>query len=248
MMLRLAAVLLAFLLLCGAARSETLVVDLSSDRIEVTSAFQGTRITLFGVIERDLQTVARHGPYDIVVVVKGPREDVLVQRSGRRFGIWVNVSSQDFRDIPSYYGLFTTPAPSTLVDEWLADVARPDDRTAAPFVGTRSDFFHAVNDFREARGVWVRRIGGVEMLTDRFFRAVIPLPDIAKHGSYDVTVYLFADGAMLDTDESQFEVAKVGFEQQLFELSRQSPLAYGVAVVALALVTGYVGGVVFHRN
>jgi hypothetical protein len=47
---------------------------------------------------------------------------------------------------------------------------------------------------------------------------------------------------------TSFVIAKVGFEQRLFDLSRSAPLLYGLAAVALALVTGYVGGVVFRRS
>ncbi|MEM0907376.1 MAG: TIGR02186 family protein [Pseudomonadota bacterium] len=228
------------------AQAERLVVDLATDLVEVTSEFGGTSIALFGVVERDGQTVSRPGRYDVVITVRGPPHDVLVQRKARRLGIIVNTDGQLFPGTPSYWGVFTTPADDDTVDRWLSLVSDPDHVPAHMWEDTA--LIDAVSAAREEAGLWTRQLGGVEMLTERFFRTSIPLPGLVEHGTYDIDVVLLSGGVPLDTATTSFKVFKVGFEQKLFSLSRNQPLIYGVGVLALAILTGYVGGVVFRRN
>jgi hypothetical protein len=65
--------LAAFLLPATQASAERLVTTLSTSRVLIASNFTGADVVLFGSVERDAQTVARRGGYDIVVTVTGPR-------------------------------------------------------------------------------------------------------------------------------------------------------------------------------
>lgn len=241
--------LLAALVLFAAtpAAAERLVVALSTDVVRIASNFAGDDISLFGVIERDAQAVSRIGPYEIVVIVKGPPQSVLVQRRVRRFGIWVNSAGETFEGIPSYYGLFTTEGGRPLVDEEEGPTEDPSMRWLGDHE-ERSELRRAIADRRRALGLYVEDYGAVDRLTRTFFRTEIPLPSLVNDGIYNVNVVLYSDGVPLDVVSTQFVIAKVGFEQRLFEWSRTTPLLYGLAAVALALVTGYVGGVVFRRS
>lgn len=240
--------LCAALLVARPGAAEELVVDLSTDTIHIASDFSGTSIALFGVVERDAQTVARGGAYEIGVIVRGPPNDVLVQRKVRRFGIWVNAEGENFKRVPSFSGLFTTPEPGSQLQGLLQEADAPKGGPFAPLEGERAMLFQAYAGNAAQDGLYVRDIGGVEMLTDRFFRTLIPLPDVAPDGHYTVDVLLFVGGVLLDRHEMSFQVDKFGFEQKVSDMSRQQPLLYGFLVVTLALVTGYVGGVVFRRS
>ena len=52
-MIRLIALLLAFLALAAPLRSEEIVADLSQDRISISTNFDGTEILVFGAIKRE---------------------------------------------------------------------------------------------------------------------------------------------------------------------------------------------------
>jgi uncharacterized protein (TIGR02186 family) len=68
----------------------------------IASNFTGADVVLFGSVERDAQTVARRGGYDIVVTVSGPRETIVTFRKQRIAGIWVNADQRTFVRVPSY--------------------------------------------------------------------------------------------------------------------------------------------------
>jgi uncharacterized protein (TIGR02186 family) len=161
--------------------------------------------------------------------------------------VWVNTSGQRFGGIPSYYGLFTTAN----AEDIAQTLSRPGEDPSLRWLGgsaQRDALRQAIAERRRAQGLYMERYGAVTMLTDTFFRTAIPLPSVVNDGVYRVNVLLYADGVPLDTAHTRFLIAKVGFEQQVFDWSRRRPVLYGLAAVALALVTGYVGGVVFRRT
>lgn len=242
---RLVALALVFVAL--PAHAERLVADLSTPLVSIESNFAGSEIALFGVIERDDQTISRPGPYQIIATVAGPIEDVLVQRKERRFGIWVNGEGHLFTDMPSYYAIYATESARDL----LEDGGRAQELSVhmLGFLSEqREPFRAALERQRLANGQFRETIGAVDLVTRNFFRALVRLPAIAEAGTYAVRVNLYANDVLLDTHVQTFALRKGGFGAQLWALSRERPFLYGIATVALALFTGYVGGVVFRRN
>lgn len=231
----------------GPAVAERLIADLSTPLVQIESDFTGSDIALFGVIERDAQTISRPGPYQVIATVAGPIQDVLVQRKERRFGIWVNGEGHTFTDMPSYYAIYASES----AGELLADGGEAESLSVhmLGFLGERREPFREALEMSRLRsGQFRETVGSVDLLTRNFFRALIRLPAIAEAGTYTVKVHLLADGVLLDTHLNTFELRKAGFGARLWAASRDQPLLYGLATVVLALVTGYVGGVVFRRN
>jgi hypothetical protein len=63
------------------APAQPLVADLSSHLITITSSYTGTDLLLFGAVEQG---------GDVIVVVHGPTEPLVVRRKERVAGVWVN--------------------------------------------------------------------------------------------------------------------------------------------------------------
>src|SRR6185295_15828610 len=82
----------------------------------ISSNFTGADVVLFGSVERDAQTVARRGVYDIVVTVRGPLETIVTYRKERVFGIWVNADSRTFVDAPSYLTVLSNRTINDIAD------------------------------------------------------------------------------------------------------------------------------------
>src|SRR2546421_11435300 len=81
------AILLA---LVSPAAAEKLITTLSTSRVLIASNFTGADVVLFGSVERDAQSVARRGGYDVVVTVTGPRGTVVTFRKESVVGFWIN--------------------------------------------------------------------------------------------------------------------------------------------------------------
>lgn len=254
-----AAFLLAVLLAMAATpvAAERLVISLSNHRVMVTSSYTGVDLVLFGSVERDQATVPRRGGYDVAVTVTGPRDSERVRRKGRVAGIWVNVDSRTFVDVPSYLAVLSNkPTESIAAADTLRRLQVGFDNFLLPqHIGP--DVADVVKDdpFRQAfvrlkrqHRLYIERENAVTFLTPTLFRADVPMPANVPFGIYEVNVKLFADGAMIAQSASALEVIKVGFEQFVADAARDYSFLYGLATAMLALLTGWFASVVFRRD
>ena len=249
---------LAIVLALGApAKAERLITTLSTSRVLIQSNFTGTDVVLFGSVERDAQTVARRGGYDIVVTVTGPRENILTFRKERVFGIWVNTDSRTFVKAPSYLTVLSNRTITDIADintlrrtqTGLARILLPQEIGPDIADSIRDDpFRQAFLRLKIDQRLFSEQQNGVTFLTPALFRATIPIPDNAPTGSYEIDVKLFADGALLARTQTAMEVVKVGFEQVVANAARDHGLLYGLATALMALLTGWFASVVFRKD
>ena len=239
------------------AKAERLVTTLSTSRVLISSNFTGTDVVLFGSVERDAQTVARRGGYDIVVTVTGPREDILTFRKERMFGIWVNADSRTFVKAPSYLTVLSNRTITDITDintlrrtqTGLARILLPQEISGDIADSIRDDpFRQAFLRLKIERNLYRETQNGVTFLTPALIRAAIPIPDDAPTGNYDIDVKLFADGTLLSRQQTAMEVVKVGFEQFVASAARDYGLLYGLATALMGLLTGWFASVVFRRD
>jgi uncharacterized protein (TIGR02186 family) len=242
---------------CASARAERLVVALSNHRVAIASNFVGEDLVLFGTIEPDGNTMSRHGDYDLVVTVTGPRRTFRTRRKGRVLGIWVNVDSREFVNVPSYLAVLANRPLDRIAN---ADTQRRlqiglDDFLLTQRIGP--DIADTVPDdpFRQAfvrigreQHLYRESDKAVTFLTPSVFRAAIPLPANVPTGSYAIDVKLFVDGAMVTRTNTALEIIKVGVEQYVADAARDNGLLYGLAAALLALLTGWFASVVFRRD
>ena len=240
----------------GPAAAERLVASLTNHRVMITSNYTGVELVLFGSVERDATTIGRHGPYDIVATIIGPREPLRTRRKQRVLGIWVNTAARTFVDPPSYLAVLTSrPLDAITSAENARRLQLGIANTPFPEL-INNDIGEVSNDpFRAAlvrlmreRGLYSEQSNAVTFLTPTLFRAAISLPAQVPIGSYMVDVKLFADGNVIAQTDSAFEIVKVGFEQFVVNAARDHGLLYGLATALMALFTGWIASVAFRRD
>ncbi|TIV23124.1 MAG: TIGR02186 family protein, partial [Mesorhizobium sp.] len=97
--------------------TESIQIGLSTDAISITAGFSGADLTIFGSLENPDPLIARQGRYDVVVVLEGPPRPVVVRRKDRVLGVWINLDSETFENVPVSYSVATTRP--------LQDIAEP---------------------------------------------------------------------------------------------------------------------------
>ena len=154
----------------------------------------------------------------------GPKQTIVTRRKERVLGIWTNMASRTFVNVPSYLAVLSTqPFEPVHRLRTRCGACRSASTTSccrsrsAPTigdVGARRSVPRQLHPAQDSSiALYVQKTNGVTLLTPTVFRAEIPLPAEAPFGNYDVDIKVFADGAMIARATSAFEMVKVGFEQ-----------------------------------
>lgn len=245
---------LALILAASPAGAERLVTQVSQDEVSITSSFAGQTLTLFGSVEPEAGAAERfvEGPYHIIITVTGPLQNRVARRKTNQFGIWLNSAQAEFERFPSFYQVLSDAQLGNITDPiTLAEKQIPLESqsryTAKSGWWDALAFGGELVRLMQDKGLFKLNENGVVFRSDTFYFAQVTLPSDAPPGPYLAHTYLIKDGKVIAEKSDGFSVRKIGFERFLGQSARTQPLLYGLVCVALALFTGWLGGVVFRR-
>ena len=245
--------LAGFAPLLMAQAKPVLVPDISSRSIQIRYSFSGAQLLLFGAILYPGGKVPAHAA-DIVVVLKGPVEPILLREKHKIAGIWMNADSNRFRSAPSFYAVASSRPVRDLVDERTAAIYELGlgDLQLSPGGGALPDkerrFEAGLLDLRERQGLFAEADHGVEISNGVLYRARIAIPSQVPVGTYTTETFLIDRGKVIAAATRDVEVGKVGFERYIALAARQHGFLYGLAAVALSLTLGWAAAIAFRRR
>ncbi|MEP6565408.1 MAG: TIGR02186 family protein [Mesorhizobium sp.] len=235
--------------------TESIQIGLSTDAVSITAGFSGADLTIFGSLENADPLVARQGRYDVIVVLEGPPRPVVVRRKDRVLGVWVNLQSETFENVPMSYSVATTRPLQDITEpnsyKQLSLGAsnlymQPTDAGDSP--ATIAEFTTALRERKSATGLYSENVGGVQFLSQNLFRATVRLAPNVPVGTHKARAFLFKSGLFIKESSAQLEIRKSGFEQSVFRVAHDYSFLYGVFAVSLAMVTGWLGRLIFRRD
>jgi uncharacterized protein (TIGR02186 family) len=246
------------------AEAPSIVAALTHETVEIREDFTGQELVLYGAT-RGL-TIQD----EIVVVLRGPEQDLRVMRKERRFGIWVNSDAMAFEDVPSYYAiasslplediatpqeLYSSGVGLPYVLRAIQAASAPDDTLALETPQAPSGDLEATHPYLAAieragqrTALFAEAQRGVEVLDGGLFRATITLPPLTPVGNYVADVYLFRSGRVIASRSASLRVEKAGLERFVYDLAHERPWSYGLICVILAMGAGYLANVAFSRR
>ena len=240
----LAAMVLAVDVAVAQGVSETLVADLSSHLIAITPDFTGVDLLLFGTTD---------GTGDVVVVIRGPQNDVVMRRKERVAGVWVHTDSVAFKGVPGYYALAANQ-PLELLDAEaefaFAQIGVENlrlDAVDAPTGTSHGTFRNALVESMRRKQLYPVEIEPVTFVGERLFRTSIRFPANVPTGAYSAEVYLIKDGQVVTAEITPLAVRKSGFGADVFLHAHRHPASYGAVAVVFALVAGWVASAPFRK-
>lgn len=236
----------AALAIAGLARAagEPLEVDLNARFIAVTAGFTGATVDLYG---------ATDGAGDVIVVVRGPPMDITMRRKERVAGIWINAVSLEFDNVPGYYHVAASrplgeiATPETLTASVIGVDRLPLAMNAAVAAPEASEWRAALVRVQQRSGLFPQQVGKVSFRGTRLFTTRLVLPANVPTGHYDVDVLLVEDRHIIGHRQAQLEVRKTGFEAGVHSFAHERPALYGLIAIVIALVAGWLAGLVFRR-
>jgi len=234
---------------------EGIQIGLSQDNVSITAGFSGADLTIFGSLDDADPQVARQGRYDVIVVLEGPARPIVVRRKDRVLGVWVNLESETFTNVPVSYSVASTRP--------LQDITQPESyRRLSLGTGniymqpaeadqnpvTIAEFTRALRERKAAAGLYSENPGGVQFLSPSLFRATVRLAPDVPVGTHKARAFLFKNGLFVKESSAQLEIRKSGFEQTVYRLAQNHGLFYGFLSVSLAMATGWLGRIVFRKD
>jgi uncharacterized protein (TIGR02186 family) len=238
-------ILVSLLIICSAfyANARPIIADLSLRSIPIDSGFNGTDILLFG---------ARNDAGDIVVVVRGPETSYTVRQKSQIAGVWVNRDKVEMHHARGYYSVAASRPLDELYNDtllqvlgvgvdnihWHIDAASNMDST--PFV-------EAFVANKELDKLYQPTVKSVNFIGDTLFRTLIHFPETIPKGTYSAEVYLFSDGALVGMQTTPLEVYKTGADAFIYEFAHNHPAFYGLFAIAIALLAGWLAGIIFRK-
>lgn len=234
------------------AMAEGLVSTVSNANVAITSSFDGETLSLFGNIEPDEQQARAKGPYEIIIAITGPSVARVARLKTDNFGLWMNTEQVEFSPFPTYYHVLASNPLDHITEHQVLEDQHilPDAQTHLanqPASPTTERFGAELVRLMTQKGLFGVNERGVTFLSPTAYVAQLTLPADISNGLFITQTYLFKNGQLLATRGDSFTVNKTGFERFLFTSAHEHPLLYGLACVALAIGTGWLGGLVFRR-
>jgi uncharacterized protein (TIGR02186 family) len=230
-----------------------LVPDISARSVQIQYSFTGAQLLLFGAILYPGGRVPTREA-DVVVVLKGPVQPIVVREKQKLAGIWTNADSNRFRSAPGFYAVASSKPISDLVDERTAAIYELglQNLQLSPGGGAQPDkerrFEAGLLDLRRRQGLYYENPKGVEISESVLYRARISIPSQVPVGTYTAETFLIARGKVIAAATKEIEVGKSGFERFVAETAVRHEVAYGLVAVILPLLLGWAAATAFRRR
>jgi len=230
-----------------------LVPDISARRVEIRYTFTGAQLLLFGAIIYPGGRAPTR-PADIVVVLRGPVQPILLREKQKIAGIWMNADSNRFRSAPSFYAVASSKPVSELVDDRTAAIYEMglNNLQLSPGGGALPEkerrFEAGLLDLRKRQGLYSENAHGVEINESVLYRATITIPSQVPVGTYTAETFLVDRGKVLAAATRDIQIDKSGFERFVALAARRHRLIYGLAAVILSLAMGWAAAAIFRRR
>lgn len=240
------------LLLMGATKPE-LVPDVSARAVEIRYSFTGAQLLLFGAVLYPGGRVPDR-PADIVVVLRGPDQPILLREKQKVAGVWMNADSSRFRSAPSFYSVASSRPVRELVDDRTAAVYELGLKNlqlspgGGSLPGKERRFENGLLELRTRQGLFAENPHGVEVSGGVLYRAVISIPSQVPVGTYTAETFLIDRGRVLAAATRDVHIGKSGFERWVALVARRHAFAYGLAAVMLSLGLGWAAAMLFRRR
>lgn len=231
------------------AQRPVLVPDVSQRHIRILYSFTGAELLLFGaILYPGGRQPGAEKPVDIVVVVKGPTQSVLVREKERVAGIWINADRLRYRSAPSFYAIASARPIEQVVDdrtraiyELGLDSLQLSPASSAP-ADEQDRFARGMVDLQRRAGLYYAAPHAVAITGGVLYRARVAIPARVPVGRYTAETFLIQGGHVLTAATTTVEIEKVGFERFVARAAQRDSIAYGLVAVVLSVGLGWAAG------
>ncbi|WP_373491418.1 TIGR02186 family protein [Parasphingorhabdus sp.] len=229
-----------------------LVPEVSQDRISIRGDFNGAQLLLFGAITYPPGT-RNTEQADIVVVLKGPVESIVVREKQQIAGIWINAASSEFRSAPGFYAIASSKPVDQIVDSKTADIYELGlnhlQLSPAGAIDSREldRFVNGLVDLNSRGNLFKNLPNSVKITNSVLYQARINLPASVPVGDYTAETFLILDGRIEAAEVKEITIEKIGMGRFITNLSQNNGFLYGLIAVFISVFLGWSAGYLFRK-
>ena len=229
------------------ANTSTLVVDLSTKEVKVSSSFVGTNVMVFG-------TNNQHD--NIIVVIMGPHETTTVRKKQRVSGIWINREKMEFKEVPGFYAIASTRPLNEIAEQRLLKRHNIGIRNTITdnFIYQEQKEIQNYRSFKEAlirgkkkKGLFLDDPLKIDVISERLFKASFHFPNNMTTGKYTVNVFAFREKSLVNMVSKTISVEKTGIGADVFKFAKEQSALYGLIAIVIAVLSGWIASVIFRK-
>lgn len=233
--------------------TENIEIIVTTNTITLDTNFAGRNVYIAGVLENADPYLRRQGRYDIIVVMEGPIRPMVMREKKRKLGVWVNADALTFTGVPQFYAMATTRE--------IRDITSPINYKrlglGLEYLPLRSDdpdekkvklFRDELIKLKSEQHLYSENIGAVTFGSAALFSANFKLPANIPVGHHTIHAYLFRDGEFIETVSTELEIVKAHTAYAIYRSAHNHSTFYGFVAVFVAILTGFLGRLVFRKD
>ena len=204
---------------------------LDTYNIEINSSFLGKEIMLFG---------QKNANRDIVIIFEGNKQEANLDTKVKKGLFWVN-TSKSLSDIPSFFGIFTTPKKS-LNEIFLI----PKITEKHNLISNFSEGLFQIRKALKAKGLYYEE--QLEVSEGNLFYKKFEIPDNISEGDIKIYFYEIFDGEILSSNEKNLSIEKKGLTSNLENLLREQSFFYVFILIVFSIAFSLISNLIFRKK
>ena len=230
----------------GEVRAAPSELTVRPDVVRIGTWYDGAKLHVRANIPRGCQAVLE---------LTGEQGQTRLMRKERYWGMWKNGAEILEQGAPVLYQAMSTDpkllgrSKETIPWGYDAMAGKVAFTGAARKMANRQLFeeFLRLKESLGRYGIFPGR-ASIELLPERgqLVEGVFNLPTRLAPGKYHVTLSVVKDGRVVSKEMRSLKVELVGFPAAVFELAHKHALTYGILAAGIAILTGFLVGLIFQ--
>lgn len=233
-------VLILIFQLFNSLYAEKFIADLSSNKIEIDSNFNGSKLLIFGTLSSE---------NDLMVIVSSEKNDFILKKKIKKLGLWLGSEKKELKNMPTFYHLFSTKRITnlskilnlSLLEIGIDNFRNSDDSSK------NKEFFQQLIKIQQMRKLYMESYEAFEIKDSILFKANLKFPATVPLGNYIVQIILYNDYQLLSVQNIPITVDDKGFNQWLIYVATERKLLYLSLFILVTILAALINNFILKR-
>ena len=205
--------------------------SLDKFNIEINSDFLGEEIVLFGQKDEGR---------DLIIIFEGTEKQGRLFTKTKRGLLWIN-EKQELDNIPSFFGIFSTPKYS-LNEIFLI----PTVTGKHVLISDISERLYQIRTALKIKGLYFE--DELQSIEGSLFIKKFKIPDNISAGDIKVSLYEIQNNEVISFDQKKLNIQKKGLTSKFEIMLEEQSLVYTIILVVFSIVFSLLSNWLFRRR